>query len=262
MSYRESAVRYDEVHRAPQYDTGPGKHRIGLITLSNDYVMERDFMNMRMQMPSSDDLAIFTSRLLNTPDCTVETLRAMAPQISRAAALLIPEGRLDVVAYGCTSGTAVLGYDKVCSLIQSVRPGVQCVTPLTSSLAALECFGAKRIAVLTPYIDEVNQKIADYIEAAGKSISTFSSFKITDNEQMANLSPESIFQAAIDMDCTDADALFISCTAIRAVDVIESIEQTLGKPVITAIQAMFWQSLRLSGCHQPVSGYGRLLKDW
>jgi len=167
-----------------------------------------------------------------------------------------------VVAYGCTSGTAVLGYDKIRTLIQSVRPGVECVTPLTSSLAALDCFGANRIAVLTPYIDEVNQKIATYIEAAGKSISTFSSFKLADNEQMAMLTPESILRAAADMDCHDADALFISCTAIRAVDMIERIEQTLGKPVITAIQAMFWQSLRLSGSDQSVSGYGRLLREW
>ena len=253
----ENPMRYDAVRTKPSFDEGPGKYRIGLVTLSNDYVTERDFMNMR----PSDDIVIYTSRLLNTPDCTIETLQAMAPQIAQATELLVPEGRLDVVAYGCTSGTAVLGYDRVQSLIQSVRPGIACVTPLTSSLDALDRFDANNIAVLTPYIDEVNEKIAQYIEASGKSIVAFSRFNIADNEAMAKLSSESIYQAAINIHCPDADALFISCTAIRAVDVVDKIEQKIGKPVITAIQAMFWQSLRLCGYNEPISGYGRLLRE-
>lgn len=101
--------------------------------------------------------------------------------------------------------------------------------------------GIERIAVLTPYIDKVNTSITHYLEAKDQSISAFTNFKLAENEDMARLSAESIYQGAI-----EADALFISSTAIRAVDVIERIEQKLGKPVITAVQAMFWQSLRLA----------------
>ncbi len=253
----ESQITYDAVRADASFDEGPGKYRIGLVALSNDYVMERDFMNMR----PSDDVVIYTSRLLNTPDCTVETLQAMAPQITQATAMLVPEGRLEVVAYGCTSGTAVLGFERVQSLIQEVRPGIACVTPLTSSLEALDRFGAYRIAVLTPYFNEVNEKIAQYVEASGKTIAAFSRFNIADNEAMAKLSSHSIYQAAINMDVEDSDALFISCTAIRAVDVVEKIEQKIGKPVITAIQAMFWQSLRVCGYNEPISGYGRVFRE-
>jgi maleate isomerase len=247
---------FESINQAPEFDQGPGKFRIGLITLSNDYVTERDFMNMR----PCDDVAIYTSRLLNTPQCTVETLQAMAPRITEATSLLVPEGRLDVVAYACTSGTAVMGFERIQSLIQAARPGVACVTPLTSSLQAMDAFGIERIAVLTPYIDEVNSSIAGYLEAQGKSISAFTSFKLAENEDMARLSAESIYQAALEADRADAAALFISCTAIRAVDVIEKIEQKLGQPVITAVQAMFWQSLRMAGYVEKVSGYGRLLR--
>ena len=77
---------------------------------------------------------------------------------------------------------------------------------------------------------------------------------------MARLTAKSIYQAALEADRADAAALFISCTAIRAVDVIEKIQQKLGKPVITAVQAMFWQSLRMAGYVEKVSGYGRLLR--
>ena len=247
---------FESVKQTAEFDQGPGKVRIGLVTLSNDYVTERDFINMR----PSDDVAIYVSRVLNTPQCTVETLQEMASKITEATALLIPQGRLDVVAYACTSGTAVMGFERIQSLIQAARPDIACVTPLTSSLAAMDLFGVKRIAVLTPYIDEVNTSIAEYLEAQDKSISAFTSFKLIENDDMASLTVESIYQGALEADRDDAEALFISCTAIRAVDVIERIEQKLGKPVITAVQAMFWQSLRMAGFKGKVSNYGLLLR--
>jgi maleate isomerase len=252
----DEPLRFEAVGETLELDQGPGKYRIGLIVLSNDYVTERDFTNMR----PGDDVVIYTSRVPNTPECTVEKLRRMAPHITEAASLIVPEGRLDVIAYSCTSGTAVMGFDKIRSLIRAARPSVACTTPLTASLQALDRFDAHRIAVLTPYIDEVNAGITEYLQAHGKILAAFSSFKISDNEKMARLAPESIYRAALEADRDDADALFISCTAIRAVEVIERIEQKLGKPVVTAVQAMFWQSLRLAGYTEKVPGYGQLLR--
>jgi len=237
-------------------DAGPGKHRIGMILLSNDYATERDFINAR----PNDDVALFFTRVENTSECNVDTLPLMAPHIKHAAAQIIPEGRLDVMLYSCTSGTVVMGYDKICELIHASRPGIPVVTPITASLAALDQFNAQTLAVLTPYVDDVNGAIAAHLESQGKDICAFTSFGIEDNEVMANLPPEAILRAAIEADRPEADALFISCTAIRAVDVVDQIEQAIGKPVVTANQAMIWQALRWSGCHQPVAGYGQLLR--
>ena len=238
------------------HDNGPGRHRIGLVVLSNDYATERDFNNMK----PGDDVCVFVSRVPNTNACTVETLQMMAPHITTATSLLVPQGRLDAVAYSCTSGTVVMGFDKIQALIHAARPNVPCVTPITSSLQALGRFNAQRLAVLTPYVDDVNAAIATYLEGQGKSIAGFTSFHIQDNEAMAAVPSEAIYQAALEADRSDADALFISCTAIRAVDVVDRIEQALGKPVVTANQAMFWQALRAAGYQKPVSGYGRLLE--
>ena len=237
-------------------DKGPGMHRIGLIALSNDYATERDFINLR----PSDDVALFTSRVQNTPDCTPGSLALMATHITAAAALLVPDGRLDVIAYACTSGTVVMGYDEICARIHAARPGVSVVTPITASLAALDTLGAHRISVLTPYTDGVNSAIAAHLSAAGKDICAFTSFQIEDNEVMAALPPDAIYRAALEADRPDAQALFISCTAIRAVDVIEQIEGAIGKPVVTANQAMIWQSLRLSGFAASMPGHGRLMQ--
>ena len=186
----------------------------------------------------------------------------MAPRIADAADLLIPDGRLDAVAYACTSGSVVIGYDTIMSHIHSVRPDAACITPITASLAALDSFGVERLAVLTPYVDEVNAAIADHLQSAGKQIGAFSSFRIEDNEEMAALTSEAIFRAATKANTADVDGLFISCTAIRAVEVVDRIEQTLGKPVVTANQAMFWQALRAAGCDAKIEDYGALLKKF
>lgn len=239
-----------------ELDQGPGRYRIGLVALASDYVCERDFANMR----PSDDVVVFVSRVLNTNPCTVENLRTMAPRLTDAASLIIPDGRLDSVAYSCTSGTAVIGYDAVAASIQAVRPGIPVATPITAGLAALAGFEAQKIAVLTPYVDEVNTHIVRYIEDSGPEVVALTSFLIADDNDMAGISPEVIFEAAMEADRPEADALFISCTAIRAVDVIERIEQALGKPVVSANQALYWQALRAAGYREPVPGYGRLLR--
>jgi maleate isomerase len=102
--------------------------------------------------------------------------------------------------------------------------------------------------------------IATHLEKEDKEITGFTSFRIEDNEEMAALTGEAIYRAALKADRADADALFISCTAIRAVDVVDRIEQALGKPVVTANQAMFWQALRTTGCNAKVQEYGELLR--
>lgn len=237
-------------------DAGPGRYRIGLITLANDYATERDFINAK----PGDDVALFVTRVENTQECTLDTLPLMAPHIEHAAGQIIPDGRLDVMAYACTSGTVVMGYEKIYALIHATRPGIPVVTPITASLAALDRFGAQKIAVLTPYADDVNGAIAAHLEAQGKTVCAFTSFRIEDNEVMAKLPPEAILRGAIEADRPEAEALFISCTAIRALDVVERIEQAIGKPVVTANQAMIWQALHLSDCRKPVSDYGRLLR--
>ncbi len=254
---KPDAVEIHSVRSEMVTDAGPGRWRIGLIVLSNDYTVERDFMNMR----PSDDVAIFTTRIENTPDCTVATLRQMAPRITAATELLVPEGRLDAVAYACTSGSVVIGYDTIRDRIRAARPDVACITPITASLAALDRFGAQRLAVLTPYVDDVNAQIARYLQAAGKEVVGFSSFQIEDNEEMAALTSDAIYRAALIADRPEADALFISCTAIRAVEVIERIEERLNKPVVTANQAMFWHCLRAAGCDLEVPGYGALMRS-
>ena len=213
-----------------------------------------------MNMRPSDEVAVYTSRVANSNPVTVENLRSMTPRLEEAARLILPEGRLDAIAYSCTSATVVIGYDAVAEAIGRGRPGVPVITPITAAVAALEQLGARRIAVLTPYLDEVNGPMWRCLEDYGQEVVGFTSFGIADDNDMARLAPETIYQAALEADRAEAEAIFISCTAIRAAEVAARLEQALGKPVVTSIQAMYWHALRTAGYDGPVAGYGRLLE--
>jgi maleate isomerase len=235
----------------------PGlRHRIGLIELATAETAERDFYAM---LP--DGAMFFTARVLNENPVTPENLRGHLAHISVATEQLLPGAELDVVCYDCTSGTVANGYDAIAAEVHRARPGVPVVTPITAALAAFEKLGVRRISVLTPYLAEVSAAMAEYLGGHGIDVVNLASFLIESDLDMARLSPESIRAAAIETCAPDADALFISCTALRAVEVLEEIEDSLGKPVVSSIQAEFWQSIRLAGYGQPIEGFGRLLRD-
>ena len=237
-------------------DAGAGRYRIGLIVLSSDHTIERDFMNMR----PNDEVTIFASRVHNVNPCTIENLQSMAPLLTEATRLIIPDGSLKVVAYGCTSATVAIGFEAVAERIQEGRPGAIAITPITAALAGFAALDLSRIAVLTPYIDTVSLPMVRFLERHGIAVAGLTSFQIEDDNDMAKIPTDAILEAAREADRPDAEALFISCTAVRAVECIERIEAALGKPVLSSNQAMFWQALRATGYSAPVPGYGRLLR--
>jgi len=237
------------------FDEGAVKHRLGLITLASDETTERDFRNM---LP--EGAAYYTSRVLNDPSVTIETLREIGPRLAHAAETILPGSRLDSIAYSCTSGTVALGYDEVAAQVNRGRPGVPVVTPITSAIKALELMGARKITLFTPYLDSVNQAMRGFLEDHGIAVLNIGGFGLESDIDMARLPPEAIHAAAVASCHPDADALFISCTAIRAVEILEAAESDLGKPVLSAIQTLFWESLRLSGYDKPVEKFGSLLR--
>jgi maleate isomerase len=177
-----------------------------------------------------------------------------------AAAQLLPGSRLDVMAYGCTSGTAAIGADNIAAHFRESRPGIPCTTPLTAALKGLEAVGAAKVCLLTPYDDEITGMIVGYLEERGISLLAVASFGALADSEISRIPSRAIHEAALALDQAEADALFLSCTALRAVPVAAAIEAALGKPVITSNQALAWDALRLAGYTERVPGYGRLLE--
>ena len=250
-----AALPTEKVSIRFELDAGPARHRIGLIALDSDVATERDFHTM---LPP--DVMFYTSRIHCTNPITVENLRRQGPLLREAVKLLIPGQRLDAIAYSCTSGTVAIGYEGVASEIRAAgRPDTPVVTPITSAIAGLAHLGIRRISLMTPYLDPVNQAMRAFLESHGIEVVNIGGFCMADDREMARIPPDAIFDAALEV-CDDrADALFISCTAIRAVEIIKRAETALGRPVLSAIQTLLWQSLREAGCSAPVPGFGRLL---
>jgi maleate isomerase len=186
-------------------------------------------------------------------------LSRMVDDLTRATALLLPEGRIDVVAFSCTSGTVAAGVDRVARAIDAAKPGIPFTTPITAAVAAFRHLGARRIAVLTPYVDEVNEAIRGFLVAAGLDVIEFGSFHLRTEQEIARAPPEAIVAAGRSITGPGAEALFISCTGLQGHAAIAALEAATGRPVVTSNQAQVWEALSLIGYARPVHGYGRLL---
>ncbi len=205
-------------------------------------------------------MPLYVSRIAFAPEITVATLGAMRDGITGAAELILAGGRIDVLAYGCTSGTMVIGEDEVFARLRAARPGVACTTPPTAALAALRALKLARIAVLTPYTEGVNRLVHGYFTERGIDIAAFGAFNKESDAEVAAIAPASILAAAQALDAPDIDGLFLSCTGMRALGIVEALEERLGKPVVTSNQALAWHALRLAGHAAPIAGFGRLLR--
>ena len=235
-------------------DIAPGG-RIGLLALATDYNSETD---LRRMIPAGVDL--FTNRVLNANPLTIENLRTMAGDITRAATGVLPGLGVDVMIYGCTSGTVAIGKDEVQRLIQIAQPAVPCTNPIEAASEALRMFNADKISILTPYTDQVNSSVAECFRDEEFSVLNIDGFGLEDDIEMTGLPLSAISQAAEQICDSNADALFISCTAIRSSSVIDKIEQKIQKPVVTSNQALVWHCLQLMNNTSKVSGFGRLFE--
>lgn len=231
--------------------------KIGLIVLATDNTIEYEFRRMLR----IDGVAIYGNRIFNDSTITPETLARMEARMADAAADIMPGVELDVIGYGCTSGAMIIGEERVAELIREARPGVAVTTPITGALAGLKQMKVGRVALLTPYIDDINQMMRRYIEERGIGVPVMGSFNHENDHEVARISLASIRAAALELGSEpNVDGVFISCTSLRLVDIVEDLEAELGKPVTSSNHAICWHTLRLAGYKDPVPGFGRLMR--
>jgi len=230
---------------------------IGVIVLATDHTIEHEWRKLL----NIDGVAFYEARVMNSATITPETLAEMEGGLAPAAALIVPGVHLDVVAYGCTSGTIVIGEETVFARIREARPGVACTTPITGAVAGLKTLGIERIALLTPYVDSINRMMRDFVEDRGIRVPVMGSFNHEDDNEVARITAASMREAILELgERREVEAVFVSCTSLRGAEHIEDWEAALGKPVTTSNHAMAWHALRLSGYRDPVPGFGTLFR--
>lgn len=234
----------------------PERAAIGLIVLGTDQTMEYEFRNVFPE----DGIGLYHARIHNDPQITPETLAAMEERIPATTRLLLQGLPLDVIAFGCTSGAMVIGEDNVFARIREVRPEVACTTPVTAAFAAFDALDAKRIAVLTPYGRAVNERLQAYIEARGYEVPVFGSFNQEDDNVVGRIDTASVAAAAAELARNPrVDAVFVSCTSLRVVEIAEAVEAEAGKPLTSSNHAMAWHCLRLAGVDDALP-FGQLFR--
>lgn len=216
--------------------------RIGLLALATDLNSEAD---LRRMLPA--DIGLYCNRVKHANPMTLETLRDVADDLPRAGRDLLPGLTLDVVVYGCTSGTIALGEAETLAQIGRAKKSRHQTTPVTASLAALARLGARRVSILTPYRADVNRALGEYYASRGLEVLNVSGLDMDDDYAMTAIPPETIIEAGLRAMETEADALFISCTALRSSLAVEALETALDRPVVTSNQAIVWHALDLVG---------------
>ncbi|MBB4284628.1 ectoine utilization protein EutA [Roseospira goensis] len=248
---------------SPAFVAPSALRRIGLVALETDLTLEPDFARLTHGL----GVTVFASRVpYDNPD-TPDGLAALEGHLTAAAGRLVPGAAFDVVHFGCTSASAVIGDDGVARAVRAAKPGAAVTNPMTAADAALRALGVRRLSLLTPYLPAISQPVADRFESAGYTLDGLTCWGIRDDRDMARLDGDVIVREAVAATAPTADALFISCTAVPSAAVAARIEAAIGRPVVTSNQAAAWLALRLCGVTADVPDGGRLFAcpltpDW
>ena len=231
--------------------------KVGLITLSTDQTIERDFNNICKDLP----LNIFINRIHNQNPLTRENLLKMQDELESVTKKILPDEKINTIAYGCTSGTIAIGEDKVRDKILLAKPGCYVTTPVTSAVKAFKIMNINKIALFTPYPDAVNKTILEYFSQKNIEVLSFASLNLNLDSEIANVDPNYILEISSKLEMKNVDALFISCTALPVLNILNKLEVKLKKLVLSSNQTLIWDTIRSTGYKSPIKGYGKLLEN-
>lgn len=226
--------------------------RLGMLLPSSNLAAEPDVAAMLPQ-----GCSVHTTRL-KLAGSTREELLGMTEKVEEAA-LLLKDAAMDLIVFHCT-GVSTLDPTMGDRLVARITEATG--IPATSTAHALvEAFAmlkAKRIVLVSPYVEAVNDHEARFFDHFGVEVLQSFGFGKTTGPDMIAIEPAQWYAQVMANRRADADAYFLSCTTIRAVPVIAALERDLGKPVVTSNQAMVWHCLRKRGIADRLDGFGTL----
>ncbi len=228
--------------------------RLGLIVLQVDETIEADF---RRLFPS--EIALHISRIPSGAELNPETIAQMETDLPFAARLLPQVPRYDAVGYACTSGTTLIGSARVEALVGAELETSAVCNPLDAAVRALGHIGALRVGIVSPYIDAVAAPVRAAFEARGITVAHSINFDEEIEANVARISANTVTQAAEALATQGGiDAIFLSCTNLRTLDLIPALETRLGLPVLSSNQVLAWDMARHLPDPQVCAGFGRL----
>ena len=241
--------------------------QLGLITLETDLTIETELRHfigdgIGTKLGHGQKPTILHSRIACDDEVTSENLTAMGDRFAESLALFPPGYHFDVVGYGCTSASLLIGEQNVQNIVKSHIDVNHVTTPLTGVRRALRTIGARQIGYLAPYISEISCQMCSLLEDEdGLQIAVAATFGEGRDSIVGCIHPQSILDAIdiiVDRASTRLDAIFISCTSLKCAAIIETAEVRHGIPVISSNSAIAWDMARLASLEVPRAGKGRL----
>jgi len=216
---------------------------MGLVVLQVDETIEGEF---REAFGTSKN-QIFVTRIPSGLEVTAESLISMEQHI-KASAKLLPQSReFSVIGYGCTSASAIIGSEKISELIKSGCNTKKVTNPLLAATEYAKHIKVRKLALLSPYIEEVNTPLRKAFGNNGLSTEVFGTFGEGKEEKVARISESSTIEAAITLGQNESvEAVFISCTNLRTFNCLGKIANEINKPVFSSNQSLAWHMKILS----------------
>jgi maleate isomerase len=229
------------------------ERKLGLIVPSWNTVNEYEFQ--QVLIPA---MSVHSMRIKITAD-DEENFTWMATQVP-AAAKLLAQAKVQAICYGCLAGGFIKGPGHDQEIIRDIESaaGIPGVAAAAAVVDALRALGITRVSVAGPYESWLNDKLVEYLQAFGIEVlalkglgtSAHSSFTLQQNAELAS-----------EVDRPASQAIFISCSNFRTLEIIELLERKLNKPVLTSNMCSLWKLLRILGDRRCLPGAGRLFRD-
>ena len=237
----------------PKYLKNPNP-RIGLIALASDFIIEKDFSNVI----NRKKIDFFVNRIKCYNPLTSKNLIKMSKDLTNVTKEILPDQKIDCIVYGCTSGTIAAGYKAIEKKIKRAKPNAKVTTPSTAALKALKKMNIKKISLFTPYPKKLNDEVVSFFQKKNFIITSNSYFDISSDIDIGKVDPEYLFKVLSKMDHKNADALFVSCTALPILSILDRLEKKIKKIVLSSNQALIWDTLENIGKNSSIKGFGKL----
>ena len=237
----------------PKYNSNPNP-RIGLIALASDFMIEKDFINVI----KDKDIDFFVNRIECYNPLTRENLIKMSEKVTEVTKDILPDEKIDCVVYACTSGTIAAGYNSIEKKVKIAKPEAKVTTPSTAAIKALKKLKIQKLSIFTPYSKRLNDEVVEYFKKENFEVTSNSYFDIESDIDIGKVDQNYLYEVLSKIDLKDADALFVSCTALPVLPIIDKLEKKLNKAVLSSNQALIWDTLENIGKNNSVKGFGKL----
>ena len=240
-----------EAHAPPRYGW---RGRLGMLLPSGNVAAEAQFNAM---MPHG--VSLHTTRLKLTGSSDADLL-GMIDRLDEGAGLLA-DACVDLILFHCTAvSTWDVAMDQRLPQRITDATGLPATSTARALLAALQVLEARRIVMVSPYVEATNVREAAFFESHQVTALHTVGLGIAAAKDMIAVEPGEWYRLVRENARPDADAYLISCTAVRSLEVVADLERDLGKPVLTSNQAATWHALRSLGVRDAIGGFGRLLE--